>query len=134
MNIALIHPSSFILHPSSFILHPSSFRLYSAPMLDVLNQAVTFVRGRTKIQPHAGIVLGSGLGDVVQSIKVEASIPYGEIPGAKAASVVGHAGNMVFGHVGRLPVVALAGRMHFYEGYEMAEVMHLSRIAARLGI
>ncbi len=103
-------------------------------MLDVLNQAISVVRSRTKIQPRAGIVLGSGLGDVVQSIKTEVSIPYAEIPGAKAASVVGHAGNMVFGHIGKLPVVALAGRMHFYEGYEMADVMHLSRIAARLGI
>jgi purine-nucleoside phosphorylase len=103
-------------------------------MLDVLNQAVSLVRSRTKIRPQVGIVLGSGLGDVVQSIKADVSIPYGEIPGAKAATVVGHSGQMVLGHAGKLPVVALSGRMHFYEGYEMAEVMHLSRIAGRLGI
>ena len=61
-------------------------------------------------------------------------IPYAEIPGAKAATVIGHSGQMVFGRVGQLPVVILSGRMHFYEGYEMSEVMLLSRVIGRLGI
>jgi purine-nucleoside phosphorylase len=103
-------------------------------MLDTINKAVEAIRSRTKIQPQAGVVLGSGLGGLVDAVKVEAAIPYAEIPGAKAATVIGHAGQMVFGRVGKMPIVMLAGRMHFYEGYEMSEVMLLSRIIGRLGI
>ena len=103
-------------------------------MLELIDKAVAYIRSKTKIEPKVGVVLGSGLGDLVNSIDTEASIPYAEIPGAKASTVVGHSGRLIVGRVGRLPVVALSGRMHFYEGYEMSEVMHLSRIAGRLGI
>ncbi len=103
-------------------------------MLQTIEKAVAHVRSRTKIQPRAGVVLGSGLGNVMSSVEVETEIPYAEIPGAKASTVVGHAGKMVLGRVGSLPVVVLSGRMHFYEGHEMPEVMLLSRIIGRLGI
>lgn len=103
-------------------------------MLDAINKAVSYVRSKTKLEPRVGIVLGSGLGNVVDAVDVEVSIPYGEIPGAKAATVIGHSGRMVLGRVGKLPVVILSGRMHFYEGYEMSEVMLLSRVITRLGI
>jgi len=103
-------------------------------MIDVINTAIEAIRKRTKVAPQVGVVLGSGLGTLAEAIKIETAIPYGEIPGAKAATVIGHAGQMIFGHAGKLPVVLLAGRMHFYEGYEMQEVMLLSRIIARLGI
>ncbi len=103
-------------------------------MIQPVNDAVDFVRSKTKIAPRVGVVLGSGLGSVVDAVKVDTHIPYGEIPGAKAATVIGHSGQMVLGHVGRLPVVILSGRMHFYEGYEMSEVMLLSRVIGRLGI
>lgn len=103
-------------------------------MLETINRAVDVIRSRIKTPPQAGVVLGSGLGGLVDAIDVDTVIPYAEIPGAKAATVIGHAGQMVFGRAGKLPVVLLAGRMHFYEGYEMAEVMLLSRIIGRLGI
>jgi len=103
-------------------------------MLDAINTAIEAIRKRTKTVPQVGVVLGSGLGSVVEAIKADAVIPYGEIPGAKAATVIGHSGQMVFGSVGKLPVVLLSGRMHFYEGYEMTEVMLLSRIIGKLGI
>ncbi len=103
-------------------------------MLDAIDKAVAFVRSRTKLQPQAGVVLGSGLGNVVNAIDVEAEIPYGDIPGGKAATVIGHQGKMILGRAGAVPVVALSGRMHFYEGYEMAEAMLLSRVIGRLGI
>ncbi|HUJ15680.1 MAG TPA: purine-nucleoside phosphorylase [Thermoanaerobaculia bacterium] len=102
--------------------------------MDTINRAVDAIRSRVKTPPQVGVVLGSGLGGVVDSIAVDTMIPYGEIPGAKAATVVGHAGQMIFGRAGNLPVVLLSGRMHFYEGYEMSEVMLLSRIIGRLGI
>jgi len=103
-------------------------------MFEAINKAVDAVRKRTKMQPAVGVVLGSGLGSVCEAIDIETSIPYAEIPGAKASTVIGHSGQMVFGRVGKLPVVILSGRMHFYEGYEMPEVMLLSRIIGRLGI
>src|SRR6266496_4075379 len=98
-------------------------------MIQPINDAVNFIRTKSSMQPEIGVVLGSGLG-----IDVETTIPYGQIPGAKAATVIGHSGQMILGRAGKKPVVVLSGRMHFYEGYEMNEVMLLSRVIARLGI
>lgn len=103
-------------------------------MLETIDKAVAHVRSRTHIKPEVGVVLGSGLGNVMSSVDIESEIPYAEIPGAKGSTVAGHAGKMILGHVGPLPVAVLSGRMHFYEGYEMAEVVLLARIVARLGI
>ena len=103
-------------------------------MLKAIDDAVKFVRSRTKIAPTAGVILGSGLGNVVDAIDVDVAIPYSEIPGAKASTVVGHQGRMILGHAGSVPVVVMQGRVHFYEGYEMEEVMFLSRVIGRLGI
>ena len=103
-------------------------------MIQPINDAVAYVRSKIKTAPHIGVVLGSGLGSVVDSVKTETVIPYGEIPGAKAATVIGHSGQMVIGTIGNVPIVILSGRMHFYEGYEMTEVMLLSRVIGRLGI
>jgi purine-nucleoside phosphorylase len=102
--------------------------------MNAIADAVTYVRSRSSIQPRVGVVLGSGLGDVVDAIDVETAIPYGEIPGAKASSVAGHQGRMIFGHAGGTPVVVMQGRIHYYEGHDMAEVMFLSRVVGRLGI
>jgi purine-nucleoside phosphorylase len=103
-------------------------------MIQKIDEAVAFVRSRSNVQPRAGVILGSGLGHVVESIDVDAAIPYSEIPGAKASTVVGHQGRMILGRAGSLPVVVMQGRVHFYEGYEMDEVMFLSRVIGRLGI
>src|SRR3954447_14426828 len=103
-------------------------------MIQKIDEAVAFVRSRTALQPRIGLILGSGLGDVVDAVDVETAIPYGEIPGAKASTVLGHSGRMIFGHTGELPVVIMQGRVHFYEGYEMDEVMFLARVIGRLGI
>ena len=103
-------------------------------MIKAIDEGVAFVRSRTSIQPAVGVILGSGLGSVVDSVDVDTAIPYGEIPGAKASTVVGHQGKMIFGSSGGIPVVIMQGRVHFYEGYEMDEVMFLSRIIGRLGI
>jgi len=103
-------------------------------MISTIDNAVQYVRARCSLQPHAGVILGSGLGNVVDAIDVETSIPYGDIPGARASTVMGHSGRMIFGRAGKLPVVVMQGRVHFYEGYEMEEVMFLSRVIGRLGI
>jgi purine-nucleoside phosphorylase len=103
-------------------------------MINAIDDAVRFVRSKTSIQPRVGVILGSGLGDVVDSLEIEAAIPYGDIPGAKASSVAGHAGRMILARVHDTPVVVMQGRIHFYEGHEMQEVMFLSRVIGRLGI
>ena len=103
-------------------------------MIKSIDEAVAFVRSKTSIQPRVGVILGSGLGDVVDALEVEMAIPYSEIPGARASTVVGHQGRMILAHVHGTPIVVMQGRVHFYEGYEMAEVMFLSRVIGRLGI
>jgi purine-nucleoside phosphorylase len=103
-------------------------------MIESIDTAVSFIRSRTKLQPQIGVILGSGLGNVVDSIDIETSIPYSEIPGAKASTVMGHQGRMIIGHAGSTPVVVMQGRVHFYEGYEMNEVTFLARVLGRLGI
>ncbi|HWW61646.1 MAG TPA: purine-nucleoside phosphorylase [Thermoanaerobaculia bacterium] len=99
-----------------------------------INDAVSFIRTKSKIQPEIGVILGSGLGDVVDAIEIETAIPYGEIPGARASTVLGHQGRLILGHAGKVPVAVMQGRVHFYEGYEMHEVMFLARVLGRLGI
>jgi purine-nucleoside phosphorylase len=103
-------------------------------MLKAIDKAVAHVRSRSRLQPQVGVVLGSGLGNVVKSIDVDTEIPYADIPGAKASTVVGHQGKMILGRAGKVPVVVLSGRMHFYEGYDMREVTLLARVVGRLGI
>jgi purine-nucleoside phosphorylase len=103
-------------------------------MLKSVDAAVSFIRSRTSIQPVIGIILGSGLGNVVEAIQADVTIPYSEIPGARASTVLGHQGKMIVGKAGNVPVVVLQGRVHFYEGYDMNEVMFLARVIGRLGI
>jgi purine-nucleoside phosphorylase len=100
----------------------------------MINEAVQYVRSKSSLQPEIGVILGSGLGSVVDAVETETSIPYGEIPGARASTVVGHQGRMILGRANGVPVVVMQGRVHFYEGYEMDEVMFLSRVIGRLGI
>lgn len=102
--------------------------------MNAINDAVAYVRGKSSLQPEVGVILGSGLGNVVDAIDIETSIPYGEIPGAKASTVVGHQGRLILGRAKQLPVAVMQGRVHFYEGYEMAEVMFLTRMLGKLGI
>jgi purine-nucleoside phosphorylase len=103
-------------------------------MIQTINEAAQLVRSRTSVVPEVGIVLGSGLGNVVDAIDVDTTIPYSDIPGAAGSTVAGHAGKMILGRAGKTPVVVLAGRMHYYEGHDMRAVVHLARVAAKLGI
>ncbi|MBV9495506.1 MAG: purine-nucleoside phosphorylase, partial [Acidobacteria bacterium] len=103
-------------------------------MIESIDKAVAAVRSRTSLSPKVAVVLGSGLGNVVTGIDVETEIPYGEIPGAKASGVAGHSGRMILGKIGELPVVVLSGRVHYYEGHDMSDVMLLARVVGRMGI
>ena len=103
-------------------------------MMDAIHEAVAFIRSKSSIQPGIGVILGSGLGNVVDAVDVEVAIPYGEIPGARASTVMGHQGRLILGHAKGAPVAVMQGRVHFYEGYEMEEVMFLTRVLGKLGI
>ncbi|HEU5251235.1 MAG TPA: purine-nucleoside phosphorylase, partial [Thermoanaerobaculia bacterium] len=100
-----------------------------------LDAAVSFLTGKRDATPAVGLVLGSGLGAFAERLKSRLVIPYEEIPYFPVPSgVVGHAGELVLGDVERTPVVVLSGRVHFYEGRPMTDVVFPARVLARLGV
>ena len=99
-----------------------------------LQAAENSLKKHTDFRPAVGIVLGSGLGGAAEQIKAEAIGPYGEIEGFPVSTVSGHRGRFLFGYAGEVPVVAMQGRVHYYEGYAMSDVVLPIRLMARLGI
>ena len=105
----------------------------------VAERIVEAIRGRTDIQPVAGIVLGSGLGDAIANAWERAGsgeplqIPYGDLPGFPPPTVPGHAGTLWLGEIGGRPVAFFQGRIHFYEGHPMALASITSRVSHGLG-
>lgn len=99
-----------------------------------LQETLTFLKSKTKINPQIGLVLGSGLGAFVNDMEVEVSIPFSEIPHFGKSSVEGHSGNLIFGHVGGVPVVVQQGRLHFYEGHSLESVVFPVRIMGLMGV
>lgn len=91
------------------------------------------IRDRIPFIPRVALVLGSGLGDYADDIQVEAEIPYKEIPGFPVSTVPGHAGKFIFGYVGEVPVVCMKGRVHYYEGYAVSDVVLPARLMHRMG-
>lgn len=84
-------------------------------------------------KPEVAIVLGSGLGDFASEIQVEAELPYSELEGFPVSTVVGHDGKFIFGYLGDIPVVCMKGRVHFYEGYAMSDVVLPTRLMKLMG-
>ena len=84
-------------------------------------------------KPRMAIVLGSGLGDFAESIQIEAVLDYGDIDGFPVSTVVGHKGRFIFGYVEKVPVVIMQGRVHFYEGYSMQDVVLPIRLMKLMG-
>jgi purine nucleoside phosphorylase I, inosine and guanosine-specific len=84
-------------------------------------------------KPFVALVLGSGLGDYAEQIKVEATLDYNEIDGFPVSTVTGHKGRFVFGYVGDVPVVIMQGRVHYYEGYRMEDVVLPTRLMKMMG-
>lgn len=91
------------------------------------------VRKKTDFQPKVAIVLGSGLGDYAEHIKVISEIPYSEIEGFPVSTVPGHAGRFIFGYVDKVPVVCMKGRVHYYEGYPISDVVLPVRLMKMMG-
>jgi purine-nucleoside phosphorylase len=97
-------------------------------------EAVKFIAGRTPLRPSIGLVLGSGLGAFAQTLERATTVPYGQIPHFPTATAPGHGGELVVGHAGGVPVAVMSGRVHYYEGYRMDQVVFPVRVLARLGV
>lgn len=98
------------------------------------SQAVaSFLREQTKISPEVAIVLGSGLGGLIDEVKIDTEIPYQDIPDFPQSTVEGHAGKLVFGTLSGKQVVMMAGRFHYYEGYSMGQITFPIRVFQQLG-
>ncbi len=91
------------------------------------------VREKTDFKPEVALILGSGLGDYAEGIKIVDTIEYTEIEGFPVSTVKGHKGRFVFGYVEETPVVIMQGRVHFYEGYPMSDVILPTRLMGLLG-
>jgi purine-nucleoside phosphorylase len=102
-------------------------------LLARMTEAAEAVRARTPLVPRIGLILGSGLGDLADQVTDAVHIPYGEIPHFPVSTVVGHAGELVLGTLAGQPVAVMKGRVHFYEGYTMAQVTFPTRVLKALG-
>jgi purine-nucleoside phosphorylase len=100
----------------------------------VIAEAQREIESRSPLRPKVGVVLGSGLGAFADELSERTDIPYGEIPGWPGSTAVGHAGKLVIGKLGGLPVAVMAGRAHLYEGYSPVQVTFGVRVLHSLGV
>lgn len=103
-------------------------------MLKQIEGTVSFIKGKTSINPEVGIILGTGLGGLVDEIEITETLDYKDIPNFPVSTVEGHSGRLIFGHLNGKAIVAMQGRFHFYEGYNMKEVTFPVRVLKFLGI
>lgn len=103
-------------------------------MWDQVQETVKYLIEKTQFKPEIGIVLGSGLGNLTADIKIEHEIPYSEIPNFPVSTVQGHKGALIFGTIGNKKIVAMQGRFHYYEGYEMAKTVFPIRVMKYMGV
>ncbi len=101
--------------------------------MDQLREAVAYIKSQYTHAPQVGIVLGSGLGNLVQEIKIEKEIDYANIPHFPVSTVKGHKGRMILGEMGGKKVIVMAGRFHFYEGYSAIQATFPIRVMKLLG-
>jgi purine-nucleoside phosphorylase len=102
-------------------------------LYDQAQETTTAIQALTELKPTIALILGSGLGDLANEIENAAAIPYTDIPHFAHSTVVGHAGRLVLGGLEGVPLVAMQGRFHFYEGYTTQEVTFPVRVMSRLG-
>jgi purine-nucleoside phosphorylase len=103
-------------------------------MLEKILQTSSYIKGKISAMPEIGIILGTGLGGLVEEIEVEHAIPYQDIPNFPVSTVHGHKGQLIFGNLSGRKIVAMQGRFHYYEGYSMEEVTFPVRVMKDLGI
>lgn len=103
-------------------------------MWELVQETVNYIKAETGFTPEYGVILGSGLGSFTDDIQIEFTLPYSEIPNFPVSTVQGHKGALVFGTIGDKKVVAMQGRFHFYEGYDMKQVTFPVRVMKYLGV
>ncbi|MGC6433805.1 MAG: purine-nucleoside phosphorylase [Crocinitomicaceae bacterium] len=103
-------------------------------MLTQFKESVAYIQSKTNVKPTIGIILGTGLGGLVKEIKIIDEIPYKDIPHFPVSTVESHSGKLIFGELGGKKVVAMQGRFHYYEGYDMKQVTFPVRVMKLLGI
>ena len=101
--------------------------------MNALQACVAAIRQKTDFVPRTALILGSGLGGFGERLSLEAAVEYGELPGFPVSTVPGHQGRFLFGWVGPEPVVVMQGRVHYYEGYSMEDVVLPTRVMGLLG-
>ncbi len=102
-------------------------------LFDRVREAADVVRGRSALRPDAAVILGTGLGGLARDFDIEAEIAYGDIPGFPLSTVETHAGRLLLGRLGGRAVVAMQGRFHLYEGYDLRQVTFPVRVMRALG-
>ena len=103
-------------------------------LFNKIQSTTAFIQQKIQHQPIVGIILGSGLGGLIDIIEIETELPYSQIPNFPIATVQGHDGKLVFGKIGNKQVMLMAGRFHYYEGYSMEEVTFPVRVMKAIGI
>jgi purine-nucleoside phosphorylase len=103
-------------------------------MLQAINEAVSYIKSKMSGSPRTGIILGSGLGGIVEHVMVEHVMDYQDIPHFPVSTVEGHQGQLISGKIGNTDVLVMNGRFHFYEGYSMEEVIFPVRVMKFLGV
>lgn len=99
-----------------------------------MDKTIKYIREKINFEPEIGIVLGSGLGDFANSIEEKVEIAYKDIPGFPVSTVKGHDGKLIFGKINSKNVCLMKGRIHFYEGYEMSDVVYPIKVLVNLGV
>ena len=103
------------------------------PVYEKLMTCVESVKEKVNFCPEVALILGSGLGDYADEIEIVQTVDYTDIEGFPTSTVAGHKGRFVFGYVNKTPVVIMQGRVHFYEGYPMSDVVLPTRLMGLLG-
>ncbi len=102
--------------------------------LEKISETAEFIRAEVGELPAIGVILGTGLGDLVNYIEIKKEIDYHTIPNMPVSTVEGHSGKLIFGNLGGKYIVAMQGRFHYYEGYDMKEVTFPVRVMKALGV
>lgn len=103
-------------------------------MLDKIKETSSFIRTKVEKMPDVAVILGSGLGNLADNMDITSEIDYHEIPNFPVSTVAGHAGKLIFGYLGGKYIMAMKGRFHYYEGYDMKQVTFPVRVMKDLGV
>ena len=103
-------------------------------MIEKIKETAAYIAAKVQVMPKTAIILGTGLGELVDHITDKTEIPYTEIPNFPVSTVEGHQGKLIFGKLGKKDVMAMQGRFHYYEGYDMKQVTFPVRVMKELGI